>query len=296
MQKLAQARSANWGGLFGESVVLGAPTGFEKLWEEVNRGKSVVMVNSKGEVERVVSVVALRIQRDDGRFLVQLGKQDQDSDVVVPSCQMPGGKQERNELTGDTVRRILRQKLEPLATAAGEVLKSDRQVEWKQSKEYKVPTKYYRTVCTTRLRHTPDDLRKVPMAHQPTSVRRSVPGRASFTSVQSKISRTSIRSSELILEMSTLELAILSQAVYAIPADRQVAFYSWLTPGEFEILSKGPNGEALLLTWLQALHPDGVDEDGSQMSRSRRSSLGSSQEMPLPDDGQSSEEGDVLAV
>merc|ERR1712176_1609737 len=97
----------------------------DKLLEEVENGKSSVMVNGHGEVERVVSVVALHVEDDSGRLLVQLGKWE--ANKLNPACQLPGAKQERDELTFDAVRRVLETKVAPLAGLV-EVVKAEREV------------------------------------------------------------------------------------------------------------------------------------------------------------------------
>merc|ERR1712039_500846 len=64
----------------------------------------------------------------------------------VPACQLPGGKQERGELPSETMERMFQNRLKPLA---GHVQgqRMEREVTWKESKEYRMRTKYLRTVC-----------------------------------------------------------------------------------------------------------------------------------------------------
>jgi hypothetical protein len=108
-------------------------------------GKSTVTVNGKGEIERIVTVIALHIQREDSKeLLVQIAKKK--GNVFEPSCQLPGGKQSRGELTGESARKWLANKLSPLVDCV-QARRLEQKVEIKESKEYGVRTKYLRTIC-----------------------------------------------------------------------------------------------------------------------------------------------------
>ena len=126
----------------------GSKTGLEKLRDEVNLGKSAVLVNGSGGIERIAAIVALRIEREDGYLFAQLGKREEDK--MTPACKLPGGKQERGELLTDSVKRLLEGKFALLAGCV-QVVRTLRQVESKESKEFGVRTKYMRTVFVSRL-------------------------------------------------------------------------------------------------------------------------------------------------
>jgi len=71
-----------------------------KLQEEVEEGKSVLVMTERGYTFRVVSLVALRVKNAAGLVLVQLGKwEGKENEPVIPSCLLPGLKQHRTELT-----------------------------------------------------------------------------------------------------------------------------------------------------------------------------------------------------
>jgi hypothetical protein len=215
-------------------------SGAEKLRAEVNSGKSTVMVTGAGEVERVVSVVALTIQREDGCVLVQLGKKEMGA--VKPTCQMPGGKQERAELTGDAMKRLFK-RLEPV-TGQVQVVRTERQVEFKKSKEYGVQTKYLRTVCTMKLRgNLPSGLHECVSAAD-------YKNKSDGTDASPHI-RHSLGPG---LRLSPLH-GLLDKPVYAVneAGNARIAFYAWLTPGEFEALNKSTTGESFVASWLKAL-------------------------------------------
>jgi len=141
------AAAASWGWYRG----LTAGPCLERLRAEVQEGRSVVTVNGRGDAERIVIVVALRLtRREDGRVLALLAKQEGPSAAMAPCCNLPGRKQEHGDLVGDTFQGILRHI--GLSEADVEVAKLLRETEWKVSREYGVRTKYLRTVCHAELR------------------------------------------------------------------------------------------------------------------------------------------------
>merc|ERR1712060_484397 len=75
---------------------------------------------------------------------------------IKSDCQLPGGKQEHGESTEDSVKRLLATKLSPLATST-EMVRVERKIEWKESQEYGIRTKYVRTICYTRLQSNFDE-------------------------------------------------------------------------------------------------------------------------------------------
>jgi len=120
----------------------------EKLANEVHVGKSIVVVTGEGTIVRVVSLVALRVQREDGHVFAQVAKWE-DSKLNA-SCQLPGFKQDRGELVGEAVRRLFNKNLKLLAdkvTITGTV----REIAEKNSKEYGVHTRYLKSVCSATL-------------------------------------------------------------------------------------------------------------------------------------------------
>merc|ERR1719162_1221579 len=80
-----------------------------KAWNsrDVREGRSCLMVNWAGEVERIVSVIVLRLARPDGRVLVQLGERKSHRDETQASCRLPGKKQEEGETPRCTIARLL---------------------------------------------------------------------------------------------------------------------------------------------------------------------------------------------
>jgi len=124
---------------------------FNKLKEEVSKGKSTVMVNPNGEINRVVYLVAVKVENSFGQILTQVGVYDKEKQALVKECQLPGQKQERSEEAVDAAKRCLTQKVGDLADYV-EVKSTTRETEYKNSKEYGVRTKYIRTVCCASLK------------------------------------------------------------------------------------------------------------------------------------------------
>merc|ERR1712050_630444 len=107
------------------------------------------MGNCNGEVERIVLVVAIRIEREDQRLIAQLGKWE--GSQIIPACQLPGGKEERGELIVHSVKGLLERL--GLVQSDVEIINVERKVEWTESKKYGVRTKYLRTVCHAELKN-----------------------------------------------------------------------------------------------------------------------------------------------
>jgi len=118
----------------------------QKLKEEVLKGKSTVMISASGEIHRVVLVVAVRVENSFGQILTQVGVYDKEKQAIVKEVQLPGQKQERSQDAVESAVQCLKQKTGTLADHV-EIVSTAREVEYKQSKEYGVRTKYIRTVC-----------------------------------------------------------------------------------------------------------------------------------------------------
>ena len=76
----------------------------DALEQDVELGKSTVYMTGNGEIERVASVIAFRIERDDQRVFVQLGKMEEGR--LVADCALPGKKQIGGELPLKSATRI----------------------------------------------------------------------------------------------------------------------------------------------------------------------------------------------
>lgn len=194
-----------------------------KLREEVSRGKSTVVINGKGDLERIVSVAAIRIE-SNGYIFAQIGKVEDSG--VVPACQLPGGKYGTGELTTDVLQRLFGGKLASIASNV-KLVRTERLVEWRNSKEYGVRTKYFRTVCCMHL---------------------TSPIVAPSCTVESTLQTPP---APLITE-------VLSREVFVLSDDGKSAFFAWLTPSEFEQLSDSNAVVEEWLSYLRAPEPKNV--------------------------------------
>ncbi|CAK0818019.1 unnamed protein product [Prorocentrum cordatum] len=120
-----------------------------RLVEEVDDGRSCVVMNGDGEVERAVAVTVLQLNDTAGNVLVQIAKTVEDT--FAPVCQLPGVKQKGSESPSEAIQRLLTD-LSPLVPAV-QIKRSDlhRQVDLKDSPTYGTPTKYLRTTYTASL-------------------------------------------------------------------------------------------------------------------------------------------------
>merc|ERR1712066_803786 len=180
-----------------------------ELQEEVLSGKCVLTQNSDGDVERVAAVTVLRVERADGCVFAQLGKIDGNG-VAVPDCKLPGSKQERGETIDDAVQRVLSETLGPLEE--GVVLgKVETMVQWKESKDFGIRTKYLRGIQYTTI-GTSYEIPTIP--YSPSSVVRPVPTGAEGTC--------------MLLE---------NHGLYIINGRGKELIYAWLTNDELERFS-----------------------------------------------------------
>jgi len=118
--------------------------GLDRLKEEIVKGKSTVLLNSRGELERFTMLVALKIQRQDGKILVQLLKAESDQGESKPCCQLPGAKRTQGECVSDAANKVLLHKL-PLLRGNPVHIQDTTKDEEKESNDYGVKTTYKKT-------------------------------------------------------------------------------------------------------------------------------------------------------
>jgi len=232
-QALEQLRARRHAAAAQESVA--------SLGEEVRKGKSCVMVNAEGQIERVVSVVVMELENIHGQVLVELCKKDK-SQPITGSCQLPGIKQEAGEMLNSTLARLLSRFY--LQQDDVEVASVVRGVEWKDSKEFGVRTKYIRTIHRIKLLH---DLQVPTLAltHGSKPV-----GDDDVTYTASHLSQTS---------MASLTSDFLEAPLYKIQSGDKSIFYTWLAPDRFRHL-QGPGGEKELRRGLMQLNEHNLED------------------------------------
>jgi len=209
---------------------------FFKLKHEIVNGESTVMLNNQGALERVVSVVALRIEREDKCILCQLWKMLSQRSVPEACCQLPGGKQKAGETSSDAVLRILSTKLSPLHLNI-EVGKSVCQPEWKDSKEYGVRTKYMRTeiFCSMRTSTSAEEMvqeERMDMTSRNTQVSNELKDQESLHMVEG-------------IDLMGRQVALMRDKAAKV-------YYAWLTPSEFQYFGTS-NGETELTECIPEL-------------------------------------------
>jgi hypothetical protein len=225
-----------------------------KLRDEVNQEKCTVVINGKDELERIVSLVALHVE-DGDCLLVQIGKLE--GSGWMPCCQLPGGKFKQGELTADVVERLISEKLSPL-TDRVKLVGTERHVEWNNSKDFGVRTKYFRTVCVL---HVTEPIYTM-NARRKSASHGSSPG-----------------ASPLVAELLSREVFVFDEATGAMinakstpsvqwsksrssvttSSKSKSGLFCWIRAGQFEQLRANT---PLIEEWLRSLEDDGDPEDG----------------------------------
>lgn len=77
-----------------------------ELEQEVNKGKCDIMLNEEGRVLRSVSLCVVRLVREDGRILAEIGEMNDGK--MTMACKLPGTKVRSQELPHDAIRRLIK--------------------------------------------------------------------------------------------------------------------------------------------------------------------------------------------
>mmetsp|Transcript_47509 Transcript_47509/g.152599 ORF Transcript_47509/g.152599 Transcript_47509/m.152599 type:complete len:1047 (+) Transcript_47509:68-3208(+) len=134
---------------------------FEK---EAREGKCTLMLNEKGDIERIVAIQVIAIQNDEGKVLTEIGKVTADQTIAV-DVKLPGKKQIGGEASQSTIQRVLQDILAPYASSVKTThveLEESSQI----SKRAGLVTKYMRfvnyAICQTSLDHLMIDFEAKP--------------------------------------------------------------------------------------------------------------------------------------
>jgi len=123
----------------------GGNSGVEELVEEIVDNRSTVVVTSTGDVQRVVDLACLRIQRsDDSRIFAHLGKVR--GRKVLPQCALPGTKIKDGELPSYTLAPLLSDGELQMFSGALNYGVETREADWQWSKRFGLFTKYTRHI------------------------------------------------------------------------------------------------------------------------------------------------------
>jgi len=205
-------------GAYWSSSVKEAASELEK---EVIEGRSVVM-NITGEPIRVVSLVAFKVQRENGDVLVQLGKATKQTKTA--SCKLPGGTVDMDELPREAADRVLQSKFGAIADQVV-ITSSDREEWFADSKRWKLRSKYIRTVCHSRVQEPI----LLPYAVVPETEGPSV-----------------LKAGHLLKTLAVREAFAFERA------NGDIVYLAWITPLELEEYQK-PEGEKAILAWLASV-------------------------------------------
>jgi len=207
----------------------------QELEQEVVTGRCVLRENADGIVERVVFLVAFRIE-DGDHTLYQLGAIQEDGHLKKSNLELPGTKRGRDE-PADQARSRALSKLGIL------------EVTEDKSNKFNVPTQYRRTENRATLKSK----RQIIDEAMQTEAHVAEPRtgfRATVTSTKSFLSSPS-RSVIKKLDLPRLQMEI--PKVYVIPKSGggEVAFYGWLSEETREELLKDNDG--VLQKYLESL-------------------------------------------
>mmetsp|Transcript_109741 Transcript_109741/g.321248 ORF Transcript_109741/g.321248 Transcript_109741/m.321248 type:complete len:998 (+) Transcript_109741:54-3047(+) len=216
----------------------------ERLREEVRTGKSCVLLNAAGRLERVVFVAVLQAHTEDGKVLVELGKCENMTRNVKGSWQLPACKQDPRESAVQTLERLL--SMLGLERQYKNVFQGERAVECRPSKDFGVQTKYLRTVYTVAL--CEDDIRLPTITANPHAEVACQDSQATMSqplSVYSAALGDAKSEREATLEYDNIP-------THQVFSGNKTIYYAWVPAKTFRSLS-GPRWDRELRTWLAAL-------------------------------------------
>merc|ERR1719284_398355 len=212
-----------------------------KLKAEVQDGSCTVLLNSGGQLERMITVAALELERADGRILVQGGFQEEGA--IKAACRLPQEQVRAGQEANDVLDMIVSDQLSPFEGSF-----MVRYVETGQSMEQprrsEVQTRYLRTVFHAILTDT-TILEKVG------SRKGAVPARVRYPSLASTRSNASKRMSSRAYARpsgssvfwrgggeSPMGRELCASDIWAIASETGNNFFAWLHQEEFELLGR----------------------------------------------------------
>lgn len=230
------------------------------LREEVDDGRSIVILSLDGLIERVVSVVVMHIVREDGRVLVQLAKWDRDQ--ATPAFKLPGCKCKRNEASDDAIQRLLTTELGQMV-ANVEVLRVERNTKEAESGRFSVRTVYMRKLVFARL----EDTQRTSQIRQSEDRRSSYVGDSSIivaditkegkaAMMSHRLSATAIHKKSKLTRGAERALRALQgvEVHYSSLGEGLGQFYAWIRECDLEHQEALKNCPAVL-SWLSTLSP-----------------------------------------
>jgi len=204
--------------------------GMQDLETEVEMGECDLVVDRLERVHRVVSLVAVRLERDDGRVLAEIGKCTRGRVELI--CNLPGTKVKVGELPQDAIQRLLVSRLQ--AISVGVTLGNSKvDASERPSKRHGVVSKYWRTLfmATLKAGHV-ENAGKVLQRRVAPDITSSAPRAVSQTLTMGMASRN-----EAFYFVSDLQ------------AGGSICIYAWLSEHDLEHCMD-PSGEAIMSAWV----------------------------------------------
>lgn len=224
-----------------------------KMRQEVQDGRSILILDQAGEMERVVSVVVLHLSRGDGRVLVQVAKWE--NNQSVPDMQLPAAKCRRNESSDEALQRLINTDLTPLAPAI-DIQHMERATAEQDSARFGVRTTYCRkkffanfdeAICALNTVSRPSLMSSGPMRPN---------GSSQF------MGSTSADHLELLTD----------EPVHFIPHEKGGGFHVWVLEGDLQRL-KILKDCAVVRRWVSGLRPFDVPQSDAQVDQVHHTSV-----------------------
>ncbi|CAK0792063.1 unnamed protein product [Prorocentrum cordatum] len=244
-------------------ILTGKDDKLDTLKNEVESGKSTLLVSATGEVERFVSLVAVRLVNKEKQLLVQLAKQENQQESIKADCALPAQKKPSGVSVEESLDRILADKLSQFTggadakTVVHDIPQPDVRIE--ESKLFGIKTKYLRYVCTVLV---------VEASHSPASRVATVRSTGTTDAIAAPLAvgrRGSRGSFGAQSEPGEDPLAngvedggvlrgLLDRNVHPVEADGKITWYAWVSEDEFAFLRR-TEAKPLLLRWLASCSP-----------------------------------------
>jgi len=217
----------------------------EELIDEIKAEKSAVQLSPEGDLERIVAVVAVRLQRQDNLILVEIGSQEK-GERRKSNCKLPGGKRGRGELPAVAYDRIIEQSLLPFADGM-EVITIEEEIVRRPSENYGIVTKYLKSVHYAKFKY--DYVMPQLQTAKPPKLGSTQRTHTSSASRPSRFQAQILMSPSLREGMDEL----LSQEVLVVESNNKIRFMTWMQPDMFDFLSSSSEANVILQDWVTAL-------------------------------------------
>jgi len=205
--------------------------GMQELRDEIAAGDCDLLLDTSERVLRVVTIVAVRLEREDGAILTQIGKCIKGQ--TMASCTLPGTKIRIGEHPQDAVARLLKQKLQAISSG---VTLGSRSVDCEErvSKKLGLHSRYSRTLFQAELSEGSE--------HS---------GRALQRQAQSFLSETPNSGN-----------ATLGYEAFVFQHEwnkDNIFIYTWLQPQDFDTLTIH-SGDPLIQKWVAELDTNELEQ------------------------------------